>query len=252
MVDGENTIVDGVCYTIALMSFPQWALWGMGLSMLATVGGIVFLLRGKQLSNRVKWDRLIGSLIIGLLLSPACICISYIIVSNAIDRVTPRPLHPTYESLENRGFYVFVLPEEEINLRGWGQEITLWSWNSHCGVLIGDTYNPLMVTYRDEVGGRVFEIQHGPWRMIWNGSETITTTQVALESEWSSTSSLTHKTRLGQNNMIRHRYYFVDRQGWGVDIASSLSVTETLELIEMLEYVGPPVEKLNDPWDCKN
>ena len=220
--------------------------------LLSIIGGIAFLIRRKHLSNWMKWDRWIALIIVGVLLSPIWIGAGHFIVSNVIDHFTPRPLHPTYETLKNRGFYVFVLPEQEINSRGWQQDITLWSWDVHCGVLTGDTYNPLRVTYRNGVGNRVFEIQHGPWGMIWDYSQTITKTRVTLESELSSTGSLTYRTRSAQSNITRHLYHFSDMQGWDVDIASNLSVTETLELIETLEYVGPPIETLNDPWDCKD
>ena len=220
--------------------------------ILSVIGGMAFLIRRKHLSHWVKLDRLITLIIISVLLSPICVGVGHFVVSEAIAYLTPRPLHPTYEVLEKQGFYVFVLPEQEVNVRGWQQDITIWSWSIHCGMLTGDTYNPLTITYRNNVGDRVFEIQHGPWDMLWDYSQIITKTQVTWESELSGPGSLTYHTRSAQSNITQYLYHFSDMQGEDVDISSNLSVTETLELIKMLEYVGPPIETLTDPWDCKS
>jgi hypothetical protein len=216
------------------------------------IGIVAFLMYRERLPNWRKWDRILAATIIILLLSPIWISVGRFIVSAVVDHFTPRPLHPTYETLNKRGFYVFVLPEQEVHRRGWQQDITLWSWDIHCGLLTGDTYNPLVVTYTDSAGNNAFVIQHGPWGMIWDYSQTITKEQVPWESRWTSTGIITYRTRSAQENMRQYLYHFSDMQGWRVEIASSLSVTETLELIKALEYIGPPIETLNDPWDCKN
>jgi amino acid transporter len=216
------------------------------------IGIIAFLMYRKRLPNWRKWDRILAVTIIILLLSPIWISVGGFIVSEVVAHFTPRPLHPTYETLNKRGFYVFVLPEQEVHGRGWKQDITLWSWDIHCGLLTGDTYNPLVVTYTDSAGDNAFVIQHGPWGMIWDHSQNITKEQVSWESRWTSAGIITYRTRSAQENMGRYLYHFSDMKGWGVEIASSLSITETLELIKALEYIGPSIETLNDPWDCKN
>jgi hypothetical protein len=220
--------------------------------ILSFIGLSAFLVYRERLSNWQKWGQIFAEIIIVILLSPIWFSVGRFAVSVVVDRLTPRPLHPTYEALKRRGFYVFVLPEQEAHARGWQQDITLWSWNIHCGVLTGDTYNPLVVTYRDSADNVMFVIQHGPWRMVWDYSQATNKEQVLWESKWTSTGVITYRTRPAESNMWQYLYQFSDMQGWNVEIVSSLSVTETLELIKELEYVGPPIEILNDPWDCKN
>jgi amino acid transporter len=224
----------------------------VAVAIVLVIGIIAFLIYRERLSNWRKWDRILAVTIIMLLLSPIWVSVGRFTVSGVLDYFTPRPLHPTYEALKRRGFYVFVLPEQEMYRRDWQQDITLWSWDIHCGLLTGDTYNPLRVTYTDSAGNDVFIIQHGPWGMVWDYSKTITKEQMPWESRWSSTGIITYRTRLAQDNMWQYLYHFSDMQGWGVEIASSLPVTETLDLIKTLEYIGPPIERLNDPWDCRH
>jgi hypothetical protein len=216
------------------------------------VAGIAFLLFGKHLPNSRRWDRLIAVAIVVVLLSLLYLSVGKIAFSTVVELWSPRPIHPTYEHLKKRGFYVFVLPDREVDARGWEQEVALWSWTAHCGVLTGDTYNPLVVTYGDDVGDTMLKIQHGPWKMVWDHTETSAETHVPWESEWSSEGRITYYTRPAPSNIARHLYRFSDMHGYDVQIAGSLSVTETLRLIRDLEYVGRAVETLNDPWGCSN
>jgi hypothetical protein len=220
--------------------------------ILSFVGLSAFLVYRERLSKWQKWGHVFAAIIIIILLSPIWCSVGRFAVSEVVDRLTHRPLHPTYEDLQRHGFYVFVLPTQEAHARGWQQDITLWSWNIHCGVLSGDTYNPLVVTYRDDADNDMFIIQHGPWGVIWDYSQATNREQILWESKWTSTNSITYHTQPAEYNLGRYLYQFSDMQGWNVAIVSSLSVTETLELIKELEYVGPPIEILDDPWDCKD
>ncbi len=224
----------------------------VAVAIVSVISIIAFLIYREHLPNWHRWDGILAATIIILLLSPIWVSVSIFTVSEVVDHFTPRPLHPTHETLSGRGFYVFVLPEQEMLRRGWQQDITLWSWDIHCGVFTGDTYNPLVVTYTDGAGNSAFVIQHGPWGMVWDYSQTITKEQVLWESRWTGTGVITYRTRSAQDSMMRYLYHFSDMQGWRVEIASSLSVTETLDLIKVLEYIGPPIETLNDPWDCRS
>jgi hypothetical protein len=177
------------------------------------------------------------------------LCLAWLIFPHILNAVTPRPLHPTYAALRKHGFYVFVLPEDETARRGWEQSIRIWSWDIHCGLLQGDTYNPLSVSYYDSDGETAFWINLGPWYApMW--SPGLSYTEMSFESPWSSTGTLAYYTETTENGTYTP-YYFVDMQGYPVVIGGQLPFTETLELIENLEYVGPPLETLNDPWDCR-
>lgn len=164
-----------------------------------------------------------------------------------------RPADPeycSYDELISHGFYVLVLPEDQLTERGWEQRISLSSWDVHCGLLIDDTYNPLRVAYYDPSGRRMFALQLGPWGMVWNHSQIPTNLDREIETEWIEASSLSCRVRKNTDGTIERLYRLNDFMGLGLDIRSSLSVAETIELIEQLEYVGPPLEDLVDPWNC--
>jgi hypothetical protein len=183
--------------------------------------------------------------------SPFCLWIGNLTFPAITDLFTEKPIHPTYEQLEKRGFYIFVLPEREVQQRQWKQDIIIGSWNVHCGVLLGDTYNPLIIKYTDEKDNEVFTIQLA-WRMTWGISDATTRTQIYWESELTDKNQLIHYSRSGENEIYRNLYQFQDMQGYNVDIVSSLPVTETLNLIQQIEYIGPARETLANPWNCGN
>ncbi len=198
-----------------------------------------------------RWGRLMVLVFIGVITAPCWLTISYYTLDWTIESVTPRPLHPSYASLKAHGFYVFVLPQSEIERRGWKQWVRLWSWDIHCGLLRGDTTNPLVVYYTDQLAKKVFEIWHGPWGIVWNYGLPTVQSQVESHLAWNTTGTLTYYTQTRADGSSRHLYRFEDMAGYPVEISSQLSITETLELIEQLEYVGPPSETVRDPWDCQ-
>lgn len=219
---------------------------------LAILLGAAFLILKRRYRVPAKWDKIVGLTMIMVLFSPFCLWMGDVTFSSLTNHFTPKPLYPTHEELRRRGFYIFELPKETIEQRQWKQEIIIGSWNIHCGVLLGDTYNPLIIKYTDNSENEVFRIQLA-WRIIWNLYEAESRTQVDLDTEWADPKTLTYYTRPMQNdNLTRNLYHFRDLQGYGVDIVSSISVTETLGMIKQLEYIGPPIETLKDPWYCGN
>lgn len=212
---------------------------------------VLFLIYRAHLPSRKKWEAIIFGITLCVLFSPICIAVGRFVTSEVLEYVNPKPLHPTYAQLKKHGFYIFTLPEQEMYKRNWQQDIALWSWKIHCGVLTGDTYNPLVVTYKDQDENQVFVIQHGPWSIIWDRSKAIVKEKVPWESQWNNTGEILYYTNSERSNMWRHLYDFSDMQDQRVQIVSSLPVTETLELIKALEYIGPPVETLNNPWNCR-
>jgi len=183
------------------------------------------------------------------------VIVVYVVLGNSMivriaDTFTSRPLYPTYESLQAHGFYVFVIPQSEVQQRKWVQTVSIYSWTMHCGLLTVDTYNPLQIWYTDDTDKRGFEIQLGPWGMVWDHGLPTEKIEIELKSKWSSTDSLTYYTQTTSEGLPRRLYRFSDLSGYAVEIQSNLSVTETIGLIEQFEYIGPPIEKVNGPWDC--
>jgi hypothetical protein len=201
--------------------------------------------------KQVKQNRIVGCLVVlGATTVLGWLTLSRYILAWTTDTFGPRPLHPSYASLQAHGFYVFVLPQSAIEQRGWQQSIALWSWNIHCGLLRGDTTNPLQVVYTDPSGKRVFEVWHGPWGVVWNYALPTNRMEVESRLAWNTTGTLTYYTQTRTDSSLRHLYRFEDMTGNAVEITSQLVVTETLELIEQLEYIGPPTEGLGNPWNC--
>jgi hypothetical protein len=200
----------------------------------------------------VKHLRTLASLGAAVLLLIACVWGIGLVMSEVVEWTRPRPVHPTYEKLTERGFYVLVLPESEVSERAWKQEVSIYSWDAHCGVLPGDTYNPLTVTYEDVSRSCTFKIQVGLWSIVWDRSQATERNEFFVDSWLNKDGLVIHCGREAEDNFWRNLYHFSDMQGFGVDIQSSLSVSETLDLIEYLEYVGPPLETLGNPWDRRD
>ncbi len=153
------------------------------------------------------------------------------------------PIHPTYGELVQRGFYVYVLPAEEWKQRGWSQTISIWSWDRHCkGVDETETFNPISVVYRSRSDQPEMVISIGPWDIAWDRYRPVR--YVELKSLWISEWSGVYYENQG---IIRLR--FQDWLGIPVHVSSRLPITETAQLIHQIQYVGPSLETVTNPWD---
>jgi len=175
--------------------------------------------------------------------------ILYFVLTLAVGCSQSHPLHPSYEELTQRGFYVYVLPEEAVKQRGWSQTVTIWSWDRHCsGVASSETFNPIRVNYGgpQDLSGLTMLI--GPWSMYWDHRKP--TTEAQLDTSWAEHSIAVYY--VVDDDYIHLK--FKDRFGIPVQIGSRLPITEVTQLINQLEYIGPPPESVIDPWDvskCK-
>src|SRR5687768_3912948 len=75
-------------------------------------------------------------------------------------------LQPTYEELERRGYYAYVVPPSIVEQYGWQEETFIWSWSRHCNADSHSRSNPLRITYFDKRDERVFRIELSPWGLI--------------------------------------------------------------------------------------
>jgi len=148
------------------------------------------------------------------------------------------------ELIEN-GFYILKLPNAEVAQRGWSETIHISSFDRHChGVGVAETANPIMVIYRDNQSRNVFSITLGPWNMAWDRQEP--TTQIEIASEWASEEMAeyyeyerTIKAKFSDTFEIPVQVFY-----------SQPSISETIKLINQLEYSGPPPETITNPWKC--
>lgn len=178
----------------------------------------------------IRSGRILLWIIAGCLLSVLCGC------------VEKHPLHPSYDELKQRGFYVYVLPEGELNKYKWSQTISIWSWDRHCkGLDWTENFNPLRVEYVNT--DKFLFILIGPWNMYWDASEEVARAQI--DTKWSKDGYVAYYMLSDRTTHMR----FEDIFGIPVQIVSNLAITEIIPLINQLEYVGPPQEEVTNPWD---
>jgi hypothetical protein len=164
----------------------------------------------------------------------------------------------SYDRLKQEGFYVYVLPEDEIAQRGWEQEITLQSFDKHCrGLTVDETYNPLRIRYVDPSvappreglpGQSLFDIQLGPWVPPWVSGEGWR--EVDLELEYADGKTASYKEWPNSTPGVFLGVAFKDIFGQPIYVGSWLPLTETVSLVNKLHYVGPPPDTVVNPWDC--
>lgn len=158
-----------------------------------------------------------------------------------------RPLHPSYDELKQRGFYVYILPEREIERRKWSKTISLWSWDRHCRGIGAETFNPISIPYQGPEGITEFEIEIDPWDVVWDYNQP--TTKVKLATPWAANGLAVYYTEEGQDYRNYIYLRFEDRFGIPVRVTTYLPITEVVSLIDQFEYVGPLPELVTNPWD---
>jgi hypothetical protein len=156
------------------------------------------------------------------------------------------PLYPSYEELTQRGFYVYVLPKNEVERRQWSQTVSIWSWNKHCrGIETSETSNPIRIRYDGSQSGLTLLL--GPWSLYWDHRES--TSEVELETPWTIDGrAVYYEINEDDEDYIHLR--FKDRFGIPVQVLSNLPIAEVVQLINQLEYVGPSPRTVTNPWDA--
>lgn len=169
----------------------------------------------------------------------AVLCVVLVVAAGCSEA---HPLHPTYEELTQRGFYVYILSESEIEKHEWSQTVSIWSWDRHCKGGISGGSNPIHISYdgQQEQPGLLLVI--GPWNTLWDYRKL--TTKAELDTPWAMDSVGEYYTIDGYS-----RLKFEDRFGITVQVGSCLPITEVVRLVNQLEYIGPPPETVTNPWD---
>lgn len=155
-----------------------------------------------------------------------------------------RPLHPSYEELIKNGFYVYVLPEAEMQRRQWEEIISIWGYRFHCQS--NEAPNNLYVRYVDEYAQVEVDLIIGPWSDVWDWNQN--TTEVLLDTTIAKKKRAVFYNRTDGSTALM----FEDQFGIRVQVWSSYPITQTLEIVQQLEYIGPPSDTVSNPWDCRN
>jgi hypothetical protein len=151
------------------------------------------------------------------------------------------PLHPSYESLAEHGFYVYVLPKAELQQREWQETVRIWRYDFHCRY--DDAQNNLRIMYRDKADQMEFELIIGHWSEVWDWTQE--TTLVPLNTNLAPDGSADFYPTSDASVALM----FEDQFGIQVQVWSEFAITETIELVNQLEYIGPSPDTITDPWD---
>lgn len=167
------------------------------------------------------------------------------------------PLYPTYEELKNHGFYIYVLPETIVTQKQWQQEIYIWSFDRHCRNLGNEANNPLEVSYykKDETVSdntprkSLLSIEMGnsgwvpPYASTNEKGEMIDIVSPFI---------IGRALHYYPDDKTRSTLMFTDTFGVRVYVTAGFPLTETLAIIQQLEYIGPDTNTLTiSPWVCK-
>lgn len=156
-------------------------------------------------------------------------------------------LHPTYEELNRRGYYAYVIPSSIVEKYDWREEPAIWSWSRHCNPDSHSRDNPLQVKYFDMQDNLIFRIQLSPWSLIeWDPFQP--TVQIPFDTKWAEPGTLEMFERPYKDNTKVIYLRYKDWYGTPVYVISTLPLTETLTLIYLLNYEGASLEKA-EPWE---
>jgi hypothetical protein len=159
---------------------------------------------------------------------------------------SPTKLYPTYEELDRRGYYAYVIPPSIMEQYKWQEETFIWSWSRHCNPDSQSQMNPLTITYFDDRDERVFRIEISPWGIIdWAPFQP--TVAIPFDLPWAKADTLEMFEREYQNKKFLYLRY-EDWYGTPVYVVSQLPLTDTLTLLYSLNYVGAPPERA-EPWE---
>lgn len=147
------------------------------------------------------------------------------------------------DSIKGAGFYVYTLPQTIVTENEWQAEVYMYSFDAHCNPANDTLFNPVSIAYRDKSGEPILNIRVSPSDGILGGSASAG--DIQLDSKWVSEGKGHYYVRENGEVIIR----FVDT--WGMDVVISsthLSLDELVSIIEQLEYSGPNLDTVQNPW----
>jgi hypothetical protein len=161
----------------------------------------------------------------------------------ACSNASQTDLHLTEQQLANAGYYAYVLPERYETDLHWSQDIHIYSFNVHCTpVSSSEFFNPVNISYKDEEDNPVLTVSIAPDYEVWDRRKT--TTSITLESEWvSDKEGEYYLTDVGTIALK-----FTDVLDMEVVVFSSFELGNLTEVIEQLQYMGPNIDDVGNPW----
>lgn len=141
-----------------------------------------------------------------------------------------------------RGFYVYVLPESYTDA-GWQREVRMHSYKYHCSGDSQPRWNPISIDYRNAEAHR-FVIRIAPTNPIWDPRRE--TAPISLPVEWipSQEGAIYGTEEGGYGIRIEDRFGMI-----AVIYTGGLNIEYLQEAISRLEYRGPDISTVGNPWE---
>lgn len=147
------------------------------------------------------------------------------------------------QQLEADGFYAYVFPRDFVIQSGWKGEVRMYSFDYHCGKSSDVLWNPITVNYSNSSGEDI-RIDISPPNTYPFYDDRAISREITLAVEWIPNQA--GEYYVGQSGGTTMR--FTDRFGMEIAIISSLPPSELALLLSELEYVGPDVASVSNPW----
>ena len=165
----------------------------------------------------------------------------------------PNPQY-SLEGLAEWGYYAYVLPEEQENLLGLRRSVRLATADGHCNQSFSNVYiDPVYVTYYSD-GQTIYLITRvSTGRVLLDSFEDYRfeiPLPIALDYPWIPDQEGRYNFTEDGLTQIR----FKDHLGMDIRVEAPIEPEALADLIGMLEYVGPDVDSVGNPWAnaCKS
>lgn len=155
------------------------------------------------------------------------------------------------QQLTNGGYYAYVLPDSYTSAFGWQRNIRMgmgqFDWQ--CEGSHESNWNPVVVRYTDGSSKWLFDISIEEQDALFDDIKATDTITVPVD--WIPTHMGISYPPSPSNGT---RMKFIDSIGMEVVFSSYLKSDELINLITKLDYVGPSLTTVGNPWEkaCQN
>lgn len=167
-----------------------------------------------------------------------------IVACNTSEKKTESDTHSlSPQQLIDEGYYAYLFPEDFAIQSGWTVNLRMHSFNYHCSKSSDVVWNPVTVVYSNSFDEDI-DIRISPPNTNPFFDDNATIEEIPLTVEWIPSQIGQYYIRQSGGTTMR----FTDRFGMDIVIISSLQHDELVLLISELEYFGPDIDSVGNPW----
>lgn len=145
------------------------------------------------------------------------------------------------QELVDAGYYVYVFPKDFANEAGWAVNVSMYSFDDHCKSS-EYPWNPMTIDYSNAADAYItitISFYNSPFF-----DERAIIEEIPLDIDWIPNQTGEYYYHDSGATMMM----FSDRLGMEIVMMSSLQLEELIPLISKLEYVGPDLDSVGNPW----